>query len=306
MASTAYTPVRQLEEHDSFDDDSSNSRPSLEAALTHTALLWGEKDGEDTESRVARTKCVSWDAFKFVLLASVVTFIGSLLAYGYRYSAAATDVACQRKMWAFSPIQEAMEWEWRQYDSDDAPIEYYGEPTEERRALWERIYDEGNIGYPYDKLHLINKSADDFSWWRLPPPNDDQVIAFPEMTHQMHCVAFLWLFAYREHWDYRTAFNISELLFELHVNHCYLTLFTMIRCQADVTPVLFRRDHTYMGAWKPRDAPHRCKKFDKLAEWERQHRICRSNCQPDDLLPDDTSTLDGLEDAVLSSLADGA
>jgi hypothetical protein len=44
----------------------------------------------------------------------------------------------------------------------------------------EKCFAEGNIGFPYDKLAMINKSAEAFDWWRLPAPNDDQVIEFPE------------------------------------------------------------------------------------------------------------------------------
>ena len=100
----------------------------------------------------------------------------------------------------------------------------------------------------------------------------------------MHCVAFLWLFAYREYWDYRSLITTTELVFELHVNHCYLTLLTMMRCEADVTPVLFQKDTLGLGAWKTRDAPHRCKNFDLRSEWEREHKVCRSNCEVGDFL----------------------
>jgi Mycotoxin biosynthesis protein UstYa len=159
---------------------------------------------------------------------------------------------------------------------------------------------EGNIGFPYEKLAVINKSAEHHRWWRLPPPNDNQVIAFPEsksnsshitdwknpitdsspVTHQMHCVALLWHFAYREDWDY----HMTEVVLKLHVNHCYLTLLTMMKCEADITPVLFQKDISGLGAWRTRDCPHRCKKFDRLAEWERKHKICRSNCMYGDVL----------------------
>lgn len=72
--------------------------------------------------------------------------------------------------------------------------------------------------------------------------------------------------------------NSIEFNFELHVNHCYLTLLTMIKCQADVTPVLFQKDDSEMRTWKTRDVPHGCKKFDQLADWEREDEVCRSNC----------------------------
>lgn len=37
-------------------------------------------------------------------------------------------------------MQGIMEFEWQQYDSVNTPPEYYGVPTEERRAKWELLY----------------------------------------------------------------------------------------------------------------------------------------------------------------------
>lgn len=36
------------------------------------------------------------------------------------------------------------------------------------------FFTEGNIGFIYDKLAMINKAAEAFDWWLLPAPNDDQ------------------------------------------------------------------------------------------------------------------------------------
>lgn len=59
----------------------------------------------------------------------------------------------------------------------------------------------------------------------------------------------------------------SETVFRIHVNDCFLILMRMIKCQADLSHVLFQLDHSDMGQWKTRDAPHRCKNFDKMVDW---------------------------------------
>lgn len=71
---------------------------------------------------------------------------------------------------------------------------------------------------------------------------------------------------------------MTEVVFAIHANHCFLILMNMIKCQADVTPVLFRKDHYEMGEWKPVNAPHRCKNYDKLLEWQADHKICAIDC----------------------------
>ncbi|KAI8949547.1 hypothetical protein F4801DRAFT_580373 [Xylaria longipes] len=217
-----------------------------------------------------------------VLLSNFVLFAFAISFYFFQYATAASDGLCQSKMWAapvlvwamrqrslsFSdPIQEATEFEWRQHDSDVLPPDLYGLPTPDRRKLWEKMYEGGSIAFPYNKLDQINKSTDDFEWWTRPPPFNDEV----------------W-FQYMYHWDYESVTNMTETIFQLHTNHCYLSLMTIIKCQADMTPVLFQKDHSNHGAWKPSNAPHRCKDFEKLTQWQRYHSICRTNCGPKDLL----------------------
>ncbi len=71
---------------------------------------------------------------------------------------------------------------------------------------------------------------------------------------------------------------------QIHQQHCGVVLMEMIKCMADVTPVLFEYDgNNKLGAWKPRDAPRRCKKFDRLAQWERDNSICPMGCTPRDV-----------------------
>ncbi|RYP78639.1 hypothetical protein DL769_003135 [Monosporascus sp. CRB-8-3] len=154
-----------------------------------------------------------------VLLFSCGIFVCSVVFYGFKYYTAPKDEVCQRRMWAGSPMQMGMEWGWRQYDSDIIPREYYGKATDERRETWKLIYD---------------------------------------VTHQMHCVAFLRLFQHRYDWSFEDIMDTTEFIFHLHVNHYYLTLLTMIKCQADVTSVLFQKDDSRLGVRKTRDAPHRC------------------------------------------------
>lgn len=109
------------------------------------------------------------------------------------------------------------------------------------------------------------------------------------VMHQIHCVGVLWFFAHRNEWDFRTILNKSEDFMKIHARHCNVLLFNMIRCMSDVTPVLFQQDRgnsisgSGLGEWKTRDAPRRCKRFDKLWDWEQENRICPMACEPEDI-----------------------
>jgi hypothetical protein len=137
---------------DGYSDESTSASHDLTRRL-----LQDDSDPErfnEKSGQRSRPPWTAWDQSCLVLFASAIAFIGSILWYAYHSSTAATDAACEKKMWAFSPMQQVMEFEWRQNDFNDAPWEYYGEPTERRRELWERIYD-----------GMANRTCSHASWW---------------------------------------------------------------------------------------------------------------------------------------------
>jgi hypothetical protein len=96
-------------------------------------------------------------------------------------------------------MMEDLVYEWRQYDSDLVPDEYFGPLTKERRARWYDFRErkssvpcerenfatltslaEGYIAFPAAKLPLLDKSLSDRDWWKLSPPRSDQLMALPE------------------------------------------------------------------------------------------------------------------------------
>jgi hypothetical protein len=131
---------------------SNNDRCSLDISETsgnstsgdekeEAALLDEPLDSDEQYERrdIVETKEKSPAGIAF--FANLGILLCSVIFYAYRYTIAPSDAACERKMWAYSPMQEVMEFEWRQYDSDIIPPKYFGEPTDERRAVWELIYD---------------------------------------------------------------------------------------------------------------------------------------------------------------------
>ncbi|KAL3421690.1 hypothetical protein PVAG01_05846 [Phlyctema vagabunda] len=160
-------------------------------------------------------------------------------------------------MWAVSPMMEAASFEWTQYNSDTISKDLYGPVTPETRKAWNVIWDQGSVSFPAADLEKLNKTWDQRNWWRLPPPLEGDLLAFPERSHQLHCLSFLYLFAYRDSWDVEGITKMSPFEFKFHVRHCSLVLFRIIKCKADVSPVLFQRDESDFGVWKTIDVPHK-------------------------------------------------
>lgn len=89
---------------------------------------------------------------KALVVGTTILLGCSIAFYVHMYLNAPSDHACERLNWAWSrchpppvrnltyqgtgPIMEDLEYEWKQYDSDIVPDEYFGPLTKERRALW--------------------------------------------------------------------------------------------------------------------------------------------------------------------------
>lgn len=95
--------------------------------------------------------------------------------------------------------------------------------------------------------------------------------------HQIHCVQGLWKFMHRNEWD-NAKTGEKKTFHAMHSRHCSAYLLSILKCRANVTPVLFQHDDSGFGAWKTRDAPRRCRKFDVMYEWGNRHRICPEVC----------------------------
>ncbi|KAB8250684.1 hypothetical protein BDV35DRAFT_400548 [Aspergillus flavus] len=190
---------------------------------------------------------------------------------------ASIDMACTKKLSAWAPMMAAVDYQWTQYNSDQLPADYAGPPTVTRETNWLNQYDHGFIPYPYDQIEKLNKSTDR-DWW----VQDGNLVTLTEWAHQVHCLGLIRQWIYREQFDYSMFTNTSSTRFHIHKDHCFMILKTMIECQADVTPVLFARDTSGIGAWKTRDAPRKCRRNDALAIFARRTDVKYAEVDIDD------------------------
>ncbi|PYI07691.1 hypothetical protein BO78DRAFT_428813 [Aspergillus sclerotiicarbonarius CBS 121057] len=248
-----------------------NRIPAPSYHRLHTDSLGALDQASDPDAGIDKRYAYSLRTFRL----SICFFVGAIILYAITLFFPPPDSYCERQIWAWSPIVGVTRYQWHQADSSLLPDSLYGgPPTTERRDAWEHIVEDGFIGFPRDRMQAIRKSMDE-DWWSLPPPHEDQVIAAPEYYHQLHCVRLLWMFAFRDQWDYTEGGNKSSLRYAVHTKHCYLALKRMLECQADITPVLFKeRD----GGWETQNAPHKCKDFSTLLQWQADHTVCERPC----------------------------
>jgi hypothetical protein len=103
----------------------------------------------------------------------------------------------------------------------------------------------------------------------------------------MHCISLIREAIYRNQFDFTGYINTSRIEFDLHVNHCLLALKLVIECKADSGPVVLEvegeegeslDEESTMSAWKLRDPPKQCRRFEPLRDWYASHTICSSFC----------------------------
>lgn len=196
------------------------------------------------------------------------------------------DAACLHFMEPWSPLTKHVKYEWQQFDSESCPHEYCGAPSKEREDAWKQLWDLGWMGFPRQSLSTLNKSPTD-SWLHpVHPVNENALVAMPEVIHQMHCVSLIREAIYRNKFDFTGYINTSRIEFDLHVNHCLLALKLIIECKADSGPVILEeieesetsgKNHQ-ISAWKLRDPPKQCRRFEPLRSWYGSHTICSSFC----------------------------
>jgi len=129
--------LKKLRQENRGDVHSTLPKTSSEAEAALSLPLLEEADGNHAGQPKSGDKTLH--TFRLTLF-NVVIFILSLLFYLFRSYNAATDAACERRMWPASPERGIMGFEQRQYDSDVVPREYFGLPTAERRVAWDRLW----------------------------------------------------------------------------------------------------------------------------------------------------------------------
>ncbi|KAK2779161.1 hypothetical protein CKAH01_11420 [Colletotrichum kahawae] len=173
-----------------------------------------------------------------------------------------------------APAIDAVEYEWVTYQNKfDQPSAYRGQPTPELEQAWSDLIALELINVPVEKLPALNKST--AGPWRHPTREQGGGVAgFIEVFHQLHCLNLVRQFTYRDSYNYsmEVPFGDTAAMLRLHVDHCIETIRLNLMCAGDVTPFLVTLDpQNKLGESPDFETLHRCRKFDKLAEWSKSH-----------------------------------
>ncbi|TDZ21043.1 Cyclochlorotine biosynthesis protein O [Colletotrichum orbiculare MAFF 240422] len=164
------------------------------------------------------------------------------------------DSNCAKLLSPYSPAIDAVEYEW---------------VTPGAILLHELEL----INVPVEKLPALNKSTAG-PWRHLTREQGGGVAGFIEVFHQLHCLNLVRQFTYRDSYNYsmEVPFGDTAAMLRLHVDHCIETIRLNLMCAGDVTPFLVTLDpQNKLGESPDFETLHRCRRFDKLAEWSKSH-----------------------------------
>ncbi|KAM3086891.1 hypothetical protein ACMFMG_001011 [Clarireedia jacksonii] len=209
-----------------------------------------------------------------LFLASMTLFVGSVVMH----SLGPTDRECSTRMSAYSPVMEAVEYEWVTFENEfsTAPTKYRGKPNAELEQAWTDLWKYGAFPVPINKVEALNQSTD-LDWRRVNPGEPDSpTVGLLEGFHQIHCLNLIRQYTYKDDWDYTNAssWQGGPEMVRWHVDHCIETLRMNLMCTADVTPYLIWNDPEGFNGESPSfNTLHKCRKWEPIVDWVKEHVV---------------------------------
>ncbi|KAJ5217761.1 uncharacterized protein N7469_011386 [Penicillium citrinum] len=222
------------------------------------------------------TRSTRWELYLNIALffSSVVFFAVSMAVK----STGPSDIECATKMNAYSPVMEAVEYEWVTFENEfsTAPTKYRGKPTAELEQAWTDLWKYGAFPVPIEKLGALNESSD-VDWRRVHPGEPNSPTAgLLEGFHQIHCLNLIRQYTYKDEWDYTnySSWGGGPDMVRWHVDHCIETLRMNLMCTADVTPYLIWNDPEGFNGESPSfNTLHKCRKWEPIVDWVKKHVV---------------------------------
>ncbi|KAI1177766.1 hypothetical protein F4777DRAFT_576583 [Nemania sp. FL0916] len=195
-----------------------------------------------------------------VLHGFLIAFYTTIFLFlSYRLGQDATSYDASR---VISPAWESINYEFKYFADDKVSAKkYFGEPNEEREALWEELLGPPAIRFTPEEIRLQNKPED--KTVQLP---DGDYVGVINVFHDLHCLRRVGRMLYPDHyWPNSTSEEKSHNI--MHSAHCLDRLRQTIQCQADISVVTFTWGKRTTSPLGNLTTPHECVNWDSLSSW---------------------------------------
>ncbi|KAI0197891.1 hypothetical protein F4808DRAFT_463272 [Astrocystis sublimbata] len=226
----------------------------------------------------------------FHILPWVIALVSSGLLL-YTILRGPNEFSCTRLLNPYSPPIEdgVVEYYDLNFENEFAhKSKFRGPPTPELEEAWDQLWNFGGIEVPLDGPARLGKGSDNLL--HIDKDKSRGYSAMLEAFHQVHCLNLIRQFTWRDYYDE----NLSEWLNKghnhrlvdlevsnnasvgdrMHVDHCIETLRLQLMCNADMTPLfIIEDDSNPLGAKADFNVHHKCRRWDRLVDWQRTHNI---------------------------------
>ncbi|KAI0521646.1 hypothetical protein F5B22DRAFT_643821 [Xylaria bambusicola] len=167
-----------------------------------------------------------------------------------------------------SPARSSIRYETKYFTNDKASASvYFGEPSDQREALWEELLGPSTIRLSAHDLERLGRPKE--KGIQLP---DGDYIGTLNVFHDLHCLRRVTRLLYPEHY-FPNITNEDKHMNLLHAQHCMDRLRQSIQCRGDISVA------TYL--WGVRQAVpignftslHECVNWDALHDWSRDKMV---------------------------------
>ncbi|KAI1185421.1 hypothetical protein F5B17DRAFT_32940 [Nemania serpens] len=195
---------------------------------------------------------------------ALYTMIFLFLSYQLNHHDA-TSYAASR---VISPAWEAISYEQKYFNNDkENALKYFGEPNDEREALWEELLGPSSIRLTPQELRLQDKPAD--KTVQLP---DGDYVGVLNVFHDLHCIRRVGRMLYQDHyWPNSTSEERHHNI--IHSAHCLDRVRQSLQCQADITIGTFTWGKHTTSPLGNLTAKHECVNWDSLITWSQGRSI---------------------------------
>ncbi|PVH95584.1 hypothetical protein DM02DRAFT_473460, partial [Periconia macrospinosa] len=153
----------------------------------------------------------------------------------------------------------------------DAPSEFRGPPSAAVDAAWGRLDDFGSVALSEEEFLKAGGTLENS---KMPDELGGGYMADVEILHQMHCLNFLRMAAYSDHYStIAPEWKDSAHTFGLHLDHCIEMIRINLLCRTDAGIIPFRWVENYQRPLPDFSTKHKCRNWEGVLNWAREREV---------------------------------
>ncbi|KAK3312430.1 hypothetical protein B0H66DRAFT_538719 [Apodospora peruviana] len=171
---------------------------------------------------------------------------------------------CRRADGVVSSARSVLEYGTRQFDDIDDLHRYFGKPTPQLDAAWNKLLKYQWLSVPEADMRKLGRLEEGI---QLP---DGGYFATLGVFHDLHCLRRVHHTFYQSHY-FPDLTEEEKVLDRLHAAHCLDSIRQSVQCQGDVSLLTMRWDAKLPKPLGNFSARHECVNFDRIRDWARDH-----------------------------------